>query len=92
MSINEFAQRRNNGKIWFAGYSVYGLCASWNYATRPYIPLTDAAHKRSRIYARACMNRLKRMGAIYGKHYTEFEDGSLFPLSAAKKIDKKYRK
>lgn len=79
-ATNEFAQQRNNGAIWRAGHSVYGLCAAWNHVTRPYIPLTEDAHKRSRAYARACRNRMHREGYREGVHYKEADNGMLWPL------------
>lgn len=69
------------GKLWPAGRTIYGLCAAWNHASAPYRPMTDDEHRKARIYARAIMNRIKRMGFVYGKEYTEFSNGMLWPLN-----------
>lgn len=73
-------QTHSNGKLWRAGKHWFGLCAAWNHATRPYVPLSDAEHKRARIYARAIMNRMNRLGFIYGVHYKELSNGALWPI------------
>jgi len=71
---------RSNGKIWLAGHHVWGLCSAWNFATKPYLPMTDSDHKRSFTYARAIKNRMARLGYQFGTHYKELSDGTLWPL------------
>jgi len=77
---NAFVQRKTSGAIWYAGHSVWGLCAAINHATRPYVPLTEECHARSRLYTRACKNRMTRLGFVHGIHYKECESGLLWPL------------
>ena len=72
--------KKNAGKLWQAGHSIYGLCAAWNHATRPFIALTDREHEKSRRYARAIKNRMQRQGFIYNIHYKELSNGALWPL------------
>lgn len=78
--MKPFAQYRNNGTLWRAGRGIWGLCAAYNHATNPAAFMTDGEHQRSRVYARAIMGRMKRLGAIYGVHYRETSNGSLWPL------------
>ena len=78
---NEWVQRKADGTIWRAGHHIWGLCAAWNHATRPYIPLTESDHNRSAVYARACTNRMIRQGYVYSVHFTEFSNGMRWPLS-----------
>lgn len=76
-----YVQYRANGRIWRAGRDVYGCCAAWNHATAPYRLMTESEHRVANRYARAIRNRMKRMGYVYGIHYTELSNGALFPLS-----------
>lgn len=76
--MNEFMLRRDSGKFWFAGHTVWGLCSAYNFATKPSLLLTDRDHKRSRIYARAVRHRLEREGW----KYKETENGLFWPSRA----------
>ena len=49
-----------------------------NESTAPYIPRTDHAHKRHALRARLARRDLQRR-YVYGRDYTEFESGLLFP-------------
>jgi len=77
-----FVQHYTNGKIWSAGKTVWGLCAAWNHATNPSRPMFDNEHKQSAKYAKAIMNRMKKLGFVYGVHYRELSNGSLWPNSS----------
>lgn len=79
--MKPFAQYRQNGKLWQAGNTIFGLCAAYNHATNPKIMMTNHEQDRSYWYARAIKNRLSRLGFKHGKHYRELFDGSLWPLS-----------
>ena len=74
-------QHRSNGTIWKAGDSILGLCAAYNHATDPGAFLSEHEHKRTRQYARAIKNRMKRLGFTYGPDYTEWSNGMLWPLN-----------
>jgi hypothetical protein len=76
-----YAQYKSNGELWKAGNSIWGLCAAWNHATNPAAMLTDREYARSRMYARAIMARMQRLGWKRGEHYCELSNGALFPLS-----------
>ena len=79
MHQNEFGMFDGAGII-RAGHDLYGMCMMLNHVTRPYVPLTDAAHARSRKYARALRERLERHGYRYGVHYTETDSGMVSPI------------
>lgn len=78
--MKPYAQYKENGTLWRAGKHIFGLVAAWNHATRPYVPLTNKEHIRSNQYARAIKNRMKNIGFVYGVHYTELSNGSLWPI------------
>jgi hypothetical protein len=77
--MKAYLQYKENGKIWQAGHTIYGLCAAWNNATNPSVAMTDEDHTKSRRYARAIINRMNRLGFAYGVDYLELSNGSLFP-------------
>lgn len=77
-----FIQRKSSGSIWRAGQTILGLCAAWNHATNPSLPMTDREHGKSRQYARAIKNRMTRLGIVYGKDYKELSNGSLWPIKS----------
>jgi hypothetical protein len=81
--MKPYAVYKSNGKLWKAGHGVFGLCSAYNHATNPAKPMCEADHKRSFVYARAIKNRMKKKGFIYGVHYVELNDGSLFPQKRA---------
>lgn len=81
--MKTYVQYRSNGSIWQAGKTIYGLCAAYNHTTNPAIYLTDREHKQSFAYARAIKNRMARLGYAYGTHYTEFTNGSIWPIKGA---------
>jgi len=78
--MKNYAQYRSNGTLWPAGKSILGLCAAWNHATNPSTFMSDNDHKKSNLYARAIKNRMKKLGFVFGIHYTELSNGTLFPL------------
>jgi hypothetical protein len=80
MSEYAFLQHKVTGQIWRAGHTVYGLCAAWNHATNPALPMTDQEHKRSLQYARAIRRRMQRLGMSIGRHYRELSSGALWPI------------
>lgn len=84
MKRPKWYQTKSDGKLWRAGKHWFGLCAAWNHATRPYVPLLEEEHKRARIYARAIKNRMSRFGYVYGVHYIELSNGSLWPIQPKK--------
>jgi hypothetical protein len=43
--------------------------------------MTDADHDRSRIYARAIMARMRRLGFAHGRDYRELSNGMLWPMA-----------
>ena len=85
MTTYPFLQHFNTtGKIWQAGSDVYGLCAAWNHATNPALPMSDWEHSRARQYARAIRNRMTRLGIVEGRDFRELSNGSLWPMSVRK--------
>lgn len=84
-NMHPFLSRRCNGKAYRAGFSVYGLCAAWNHATNPSLPMTDAQHRRSRQYARAIIARMRRIGYREGVHYSEWNNGSFWVTGSQQK-------
>jgi hypothetical protein len=81
MTMKPYAQYKNDGTLWRAGRSIIGLCAAWNHATNPALLMTDADHDRSRIYARAVMARMCRLGFVFGRDYRELSNGMLWPMA-----------
>lgn len=71
-----FLQRNADGQIWRAGKTVWGLCAAWNHATNPALPMTDEEHQVARRYARAIKSRMARLGV----RYLELSNGTLWPV------------
>ena len=74
-----FLQRNADGRIWRAGTTIWSLCAAWNHATNPALPMTNHEHHRSRQYARAIKGRMARLGYTYGNDYMELSNGMLWP-------------
>ena len=73
--------KKNTGKIWRAGRSIWGLTAAWNHCTRPYVPMTEETMHKANRYARAIKGRMRRLGYVYGIHYRELNNGAMWPLS-----------
>lgn len=80
--MKPYAQYKSDGSIWKAGKSIMGLCAAYNHATAPDVPMSDAEHRRSWAYARAIKNRMARLGFKHGSHYVEFSNGAIWPRYA----------
>jgi hypothetical protein len=72
--------KKNAGKLWRASHGIWGLVAAWNHCTRPYVPMTEKMHHKANLYARAIKGRMHRMGFVYGIHYKELSNGSLWPM------------
>ncbi len=81
-----FLQRHDNGKFWPAGHDIFGLCAAWNHATNPSLPMTDREYRRSSQYARAVKNRMARLGFSLGRDWIELSDGQLMPRPTGRGI------
>ena len=77
--MKPYAQYKSDGKLWRAGKTICGLCAAYNHATNPARLMTEEEHQRSRAYSRAIRNRVRRMGYVYGIHYTEMCNGAWSP-------------
>jgi hypothetical protein len=43
--------------------------------------MAEADHDRSRIYARAIMARMRRLGFVFGRDYRELSNGMLWPMA-----------
>jgi len=77
--MKPFLQYKTSGVIWRAGSTIYGLCSAYNHATNPNLYLSDFEHKRSFAYARAIKNRMKRLGYVYGLHFSKMSNGAFWP-------------
>ena len=75
----QFLDRNVDGTLWRAGKTTWSLCAAWNHATNPALPMTDHEVARARQYARAIKNRMARLGYTYGNDYVELSNGMLLP-------------
>lgn len=74
-----FLDRYADGRFARAYHTVNELCAAWNHATNPALPMTDHEHHRSRQYARAIKGRMARLGYTHGNDYVELSNGMLWP-------------
>ena len=74
--------KQDTGRLWKAGKGIFGLCAAWNHATNPSLPMTDREHHRSRQYARAIKNRMLASSYLLGRDYIELSNGELWPIKA----------